>query len=151
MRNVTLVSAGPKDIPALADLLGLLFASEADFWPSRKKQLSALHMILAHPNSGRIFVARVKGRIAGMVNLRFLISTAEGGKVIQLEDLIVHPDFRGRGLGTRLLRHAIFFTHRKKFKRITLLTDAVNAAAQSLYRRHGFKPSAMIPLRLHLS
>ncbi|HYQ38837.1 MAG TPA: GNAT family N-acetyltransferase, partial [Pseudomonas sp.] len=32
-------------------------------------------------------------------------------------------------------------------QRITLLTDADNAAAQRFYARHGFGPSPMIPLR----
>jgi ribosomal protein S18 acetylase RimI-like enzyme len=34
--------------------------------------------------------------------------------------------------------------------RLTLLTDADNAPAQRFYQRHGFAPSAMIPLRLLL-
>jgi len=50
-----------------------------------------------------------------------------------------------------LLQRVIAFARREKFSRITLLTDAHNAAARRLYQRHGFAPSAMIPLRLHVA
>jgi GNAT superfamily N-acetyltransferase len=145
------MAASPKDVPVLSDLLGLLFSGETDFQPNKEKQQRALRMIFENPAAGRIFVARSRERIIGMVNLLFLISTAEGGKVLLLEDFIVHPDFRKRGLGTLLLRHVITFARQEKFSRITLLTDEHNASARGLYLRHGFAPSSMIPLRLHLS
>jgi ribosomal protein S18 acetylase RimI-like enzyme len=151
MESITLASATLEDVPVLSDLLGLLFSGEADFQPDREKQQRALRMILENPATGCIFVARSGDRIAGMINLLFLISTAEGGKVLLLEDFIVHPDFRKRGLGTLLLRHAITFARQEKFSRITLLTEVHNASAKGLYLRHGFSPSSMIPLRLHLS
>jgi len=151
MEAITFSSAIPDDVPALSDLLGLLFSSEADFHSDPKKQQRALRMILENSATGRIFVAHSGDRIAGMVNLLFLISTAEGGKVLLLEDFIVHPDFRKHGLGTLLLRHVITFARQEKFSRITLLTDKHNASAQGLYLRQGFSPSNMIPLRLHLS
>jgi len=150
MQSLELDRAQPPDVPALVELLGLLFAQEVDFRPAPAKQQHALTTILANPTAGCIFVARVAGRIVGMVNLLFLISTAEGGTVIQLEDFIVHPDFRGQGLGRQMLQHVIAFARREKFSRITLLTDAHNADAQRLYQGHGFTTSAMIPLRLHL-
>ena len=150
MQNLVLDSAQPQDVPALVGLLGLLFDQEADFHPDPAKQRHALSLILSNPAAGCIFVARVAGRIVGMVNLLFQVSTAEGCKVIQLEDLVVHPDFRGQGLGRQLMQEVTTFARREQFSRITLLTDAHNAIARRLYLLHGFTPSAMIPLRLHL-
>jgi GNAT superfamily N-acetyltransferase len=150
MQPLVLDNAHPQDVPDLVGLLGLLFAQEADFHPDAAKQARALTMILAQPAAGCIFVARVAGRVVGMVNLLFLVSTAEGGRVIQLEDFVVHPDFRGQGLGGRLLQQVIMFARREHFSRITLLTDAHNSDARRLYLRHGFTLSNMIPLRLHL-
>ena len=62
-----------------------------------------------------------------MVNLLFTISTAEGGFVVLLEDVIVHHEFRGRGVGSQLLNHAIEYAKRKEFLRMTLLTDRITA------------------------
>src|SRR5580698_8780351 len=96
-----------EDLPQLSELLYDLFTQEADFAPNRAKQLRGLRLILEQPNRGRIFVLRLNGVILGMINLLFTISTAEGGFVILLEDVIVHREQRGQGLGDKLLKHAI--------------------------------------------
>jgi ribosomal protein S18 acetylase RimI-like enzyme len=85
-----------------------------------------------------------------MINLLFTISTAEGGFVVLLEDVIVHRDYRGRGFGDMLLRHAIEYAKKKDFSRITLLTDRLNAEGQRFFKEHGFFESKMIPMRLKL-
>jgi ribosomal protein S18 acetylase RimI-like enzyme len=44
--------------------------------------------------------------------------------------MVVHPQQRSVGIGTRLLRHAIQFAEMEGLLRITLLTDRCNEAAQ---------------------
>lgn len=140
-----------EDLPQLTDLLYDLFTTEADFVPNRAKQMRGLRLILEQPSRGRIFVLRQNGTILGMINLLFTISTAEGGFVIMLEDVIVHRDYRGKGFGDKLLRHAIEYAKKKDFLRITLLTDRLNDQGQRFFKAHGFFESKMIPLRLILS
>ena len=74
-----------EDLPEMTDLLIDLFTHEGDFVPDRSKQMRGLQLILEQPNRGRIFVLREAGKILGMINLLFTISTAEGGFVILLE------------------------------------------------------------------
>ena len=140
-----------EDLPQLTDLLEELFTQERDFTPDRSKQMRGLRLILEQPSRGRIFVLRQNGMILAMINLLFTISTAEGGFVIMLEDVIVHRDFRGKGFGGQLLEHALDYAKRKDFLRITLLTDRVNAEGQDFFKKHGFVESKMIPLRLILN
>jgi len=140
-----------EDLPQLTDLLFDLFTQEADFVPNRSRQMRGLRLILEQPNRGRIFVLRQNGTILGMINLLFTISTAEGGFVILLEDVIVHREQRGRGFGDKLLQHAIEYAKKKDFQRITLLTDRLNADGQRFFKAHGFVESSMVPLRLFLS
>jgi GNAT superfamily N-acetyltransferase len=83
--------------------------------------------------------------------LLFTISTAAGGPVCWLEDMVVRPDRRGSGLGGRLLGHAIDYARAHHFSRITLLTDRDNERAIRLYQRQGFQRSAMTALRLSLA
>jgi len=135
----------------MVELLGYLFKQEADFAPSANKQRRALAAILAQPSAGRLFVLTVGGKVLGMVSLLFTISTAEGGKAAWLEDLVVRPEQRSRGLGTRLLRAAVDWARKEGITRITLLTDSDNVRARGLYLRHGFTTSPMQPLRLHLA
>jgi GNAT superfamily N-acetyltransferase len=142
--------ATQDDIPQLVSLLHLLFEQEADFKPDAARQTEGLRQIIASPQTGIIFVARSGAEIVGMVSLLFTISTAEGGPVCWLEDMVVRPGQRGSGLGSRLLASAIDHAQAHGFLRVTLLTDKINQAAQRFYVRHGFVESAMTALRLNL-
>lgn len=137
-----------SDIPQLCDLLEMLFSEEAEFHPNRAFQSAGLRQIMESSNSGQILVLRNATSVIGMVNLLFTISTALGGRVAILEDMVIHPAQRGNGGGSRLLQAAINVARSAECRRITLLTDRTNESAQRFYRRHGFRVSAMIPLRL---
>ena len=86
-----------------------------------------------------------------MVNLLYTVSTALGDRVALLEDMVVSPNVRGSGVGSRLMEHAIQFARLNGCKRITVLTDRENESAQRFYQKHGFGFSAMMPMRLSLS
>jgi len=92
-------------------------------------------------------VVRNEDRIFGMVNMLFTISTARGGFVILMEDVVIHPRHRGQGYGTMLVDHVIEFAKQKRFLRITLLTDKISAESQEFFRKQGFEYSNMIPMR----
>lgn len=142
--------AALRDVPQLADLLNLLFTQEADFKPDRQKQERGLRLIIESAHIGLILAAREGEKVVGMVSLLFTISTAEGGPACWLEDMVVRPDRRGTGLGSRLLQKAIDHARSHGCSRITLLTDQMNAGAIRFYGRHGFVESAMTGLRLDL-
>jgi GNAT superfamily N-acetyltransferase len=137
------------DLPELTELLFELFSQEADFIPNREKEMRGVRLLLEQPSRGRIFVLRGAGKILGMINLLITISTAEGGFVLVLEDLIVHRDYRQQGFGTRLLDYAIDFAKKKRFLRITLLTDKPNAKRKRFFLKRGFVESDMIPMRMY--
>jgi GNAT superfamily N-acetyltransferase len=139
-----------EDLPSLTELLMDLFAQESDFRPDYNAQMRGLRLLLEQPNRGRIFVLRSANRIIGMINLLFTISTAEGGFVILLEDLIIDRNFRNQGLGSELLKYAIDYAKQKDFLRITLLTDRISEPSLSFFEKHGFQRSAMVPMRLWL-
>ncbi|HXZ53144.1 MAG TPA: GNAT family N-acetyltransferase [Burkholderiales bacterium] len=141
-------TARNEDLDQLIELLGLLFAQEAEFAPDAEKQRRALGRILDDVSIGRIYVVREGGRVLGMCSLLYTVSTAEGGKAAWLEDFVVRPERRGRGIGRMLLEHVIAQARADGVLRISLLTDAGNERAQDLYRGVGFSPSAMRLLRL---
>lgn len=149
--KVIIEPAIEADLDELSDLLGELFSEESDFRPNKDKQLRGLRLIFEQPNRGRVFVLRRDNVIVGTINLLFTISTAEGGFVILLEDLVVHRKYREHGYGSKLLEHAIEFARQKHFLRITLLTDRPEIRSQNFFRRHGFTESSMMPMRLLIS
>jgi GNAT superfamily N-acetyltransferase len=146
--STRITQATADDIHALCSLLGVLFSQEAEFKPDLTAQQVGLALILDQPDIGNIFVARRGNDIVGMVSLLYTVSSALGGRVALLEDMVVSPTARNAGVGSALLSHAIEFAHSQGCKRITLMTDRNNEAAQRFYQRHGFAASAMMPMRL---
>ncbi len=147
MHNVKISQASLDDIPHLCNLLHTLFSQEVEFISDRVLQESALKEMIDTSNA-RILKAELHGEIVGMVTLQYMISTALGGKVAILEDMIVQQKARGLTIGQRLLEEAICLAKRDGSRRITLLTDSGNTRAQRFYERGGFGKSSMIPMRL---
>lgn len=150
MSTVQIRAAVPDDIPRLCELLAILFAQEADFQPDPQRQARALSLIIANAEIGRIYCAVQSDTIIGMVSILFSVSTAEGGRAAWLEDMIVHPDWRGQGVGGQLLDHAISGAKAAGCLRVALLTDRANEAAMRFYEHAGFKRSQMMPFRISL-
>ena len=136
-----------EDLGALTELVVNLMGVSGDFVPDRVLQERGLQLILEQPSRGRIFIVRNDNQIFGMVNLLFTISTARGGFVILMEDVVIHPDHRGQGYGTMLVDYVVEFAKKKQFKRITLLTDRISAESQEFFKKQGFDYSNMIPMR----
>ena len=146
--NKEISIASMNDLPELTDLLNDLFTQDIEFVPDLKKQKAGLEAIINNPEIGEILVLKGEGQILGMVSLLYSISTALGGKVAILEDMIIHKNYRQKGLGKELLGEAIRFSKERNCLRLTLLTDFNNDPAIQFYQQFGFKKSEMIPMRL---
>lgn len=142
--------ATAADLDAMAGLLDELFTLESDFAPNRAKQLAALRWILDHPAHGRLFVARDGGRVVGMANALISVSTAEGGPVLILEDVILAAGHRGGGHGRQLVEHVLAWASSAGMRRVTLLADRDNAPALAFYAKLGFQESALVVRRKKL-
>ena len=58
---------------------------------------------------------------------------------VQLVNIAVHPDLRGKGLGRRLLNHLLLEAESREAEKIFLEVRPSNWAAIGLYERLGFK------------
>jgi GNAT superfamily N-acetyltransferase len=139
--------ATAMDLESMADLLAELFELESDFHPDRAKQVRGLRLVLDNPNAGRLFVLRIDGQVAGMANALITVSTAEGCRVVLLEDVIVQARHRRMGHGRRLVEHVRDWAAAEGMTRITLLADRGNRRALDFYAGLGFRESAMVALR----
>lgn len=143
--------ASLQDVPDLVKLLGILFAQEKEFEPNAVAQAAGLESILHDPELGAIAVANDGEECVGMVVLLYTVSTALGGRVGLLEDMVVSTSARGRGIGDGLLSYVLRIAEEEGCKRVTLLTDDDNVRAHRFYERAGFSRSAMIPFRILVS
>ena len=85
-------------------------------------------------NSTGVFVAETQGRIAGYISTRV---DREGSKG-RIPNLAVTAEFRGQGLGRRLIEHALDYFRREGLAYAMIETMAQNEVGQHLYPACGF-------------
>ena len=131
------------DLDALADLLCELFTIEKDFSINRETQKAGLCMLIDNDNAC-VLAAEREEKDIGMVTGQLVISTAEGGRSVLLEDLCVTRSARKKGIGTKLMAALAAWGIRKGARRIQLLVDKTNEPALAFYLSHGFAKSSML-------
>jgi GNAT superfamily N-acetyltransferase len=82
-----------------------------------------------------------------MASIQTLISTAEGGPVGLVEDVVVAKSWRGRGIGQNLLEALGDWARQHGLTRLQLLADRHNRNALDFYAKDGWQPTALICLR----
>jgi len=85
------------------------------------------------------FVARVDGKMAGLMHYILHPVTGHIDPVCYMQDLYVDPAFRKRGVGRALVVHLAAIGQREGWARMYWLAEANNAAAQALYNDLGVK------------
>jgi len=86
-------------------------------------------------------------KVLGMCTVQTLISTAEGGPVGLLEDLVVAAEFRHQGIGAKLLVEAVNWAECQGLKRLQLLADKNNLPALNFYQKQGWNSTQLVCLR----
>lgn len=84
-------------------------------------------------------------RAVGLVNCMEGYSTFKAKPLINIHDLIVHSDWRGQGVGQRLMQAVEHVARSKGACKITLEVLTGNRTAMQSYERFGFAPYALDP------
>lgn len=138
--------AQPGDMDRLTSLLKLLFAIEADFTFDEKRQQQGLNLLL-QSNTCCIMVADIGGEVVGMCTGQLLISTAEGGPALWVEDVVVAEEYRRQGIGSMLLDGLAEWAREQGAFRMQLLADLTNKAGLDFYCNKGWQQTQCICLR----
>jgi len=145
---LTIRSAQRSDLDDLVSLLQALFAIEEDFTPDPDRQRQGLKCFLDGCGKHRcILVAESEGRVIAMATIQILISTAEGGPVGLVEDVVVREDYRGQGIGRRLMTALTTWATERGLMRLQLLADRTNFSALDFYNKQGWLPTRLMGLR----
>ncbi len=88
----------------------------------------------ADPEREAAWIAESGGERAGCV---FLVAGEDN--TAKLRILLVHPDARGRGLGTRLVDECLAFAQAAGYRAVTLWTNDVLTSARRIYQAAGFE------------
>ena len=91
---------------------------------------------------GAVLVAELRGEVIGVCQLIvFRHLQANGGRCAEIESVHVHPDHRGSGVGTALLRDAVGRARAIGCYRVQLTSNARREDAHRFYERLGFSPT----------
>lgn len=146
--DLTIRTATLADLEALVALLQDLFSLEADFTPDPGRQRRGLRTLIEGGGENRcILVAETAGEIVAMASVQVLISTAEGGPVGLVEDVVVRAEHRGQGVGRRLMAEISAWAEARGLTRLQLLADRHNTPALAFYERLGWQATQLICLR----
>ena len=149
-KNSVIRRAEIRDIGALVDLIGVLFAIETDFTVDIQRQRQGLFLMLEQPERCCIMVAEFDGRIVGMCTGQLLVSTAEGGAKVIVEDLVVAEKQRGHGVGSGLVDAVEKWAKGCGAKRMDLLADQRNHLALDFYCRREWQRTELVSLQKRL-
>ena len=90
------------------------------------------------PALGRFLVARDNEDLVALAYVAFLHSMEHATTIAQLEELYVHPEHRGAGIGRALLARVVAEFSIAPGRPIELEVDATHRDAEMFYRKHGF-------------
>jgi GNAT superfamily N-acetyltransferase len=134
--TITVRAAAPPDLPAILQMVRDLaeferMADEVTFDPDEFGR----HLFGPDP-AATVDIAEIDGDVAGMALWFRTFSTFLGKPGIWLEDLYVHPQHRGHGVGGALLRHLRSLTE----GRVEWTVLDWNTAASAAYHAIGATP-----------
>jgi ribosomal protein S18 acetylase RimI-like enzyme len=104
----------------------------------------ALDLFLAQPQVGFVWLATAgeaaASRAVGACVVSRAISTSRGTLVAKLDDVTIATDWRGRGVGARMLKALAAHLRAAGMSRIDCGCHRANARAWRFYERLGFQP-----------
>jgi ribosomal protein S18 acetylase RimI-like enzyme len=130
-------SLKPGDIGYLTYLHGIVYATEYQYDITFEAYVAggiADFIQSFKPARDHIWLAEAHRRIIGSIAI-----VGRSKSKAQLRWFFVHPDCRGHGVGKTLLKEALRFSKRRKYKTIFLWTTSELDAARHLYIDAGFR------------
>ncbi|MCS5717945.1 GNAT family N-acetyltransferase [Herbiconiux sp. CPCC 205763] len=130
--SVDVREATAGDAAALAGIAAAAYAVYLPRMPDGMRPVPMDANYAAVVERGGVWVTERDGTITGFVVI--VVSTDH----VLLENIAVHPDFQGQGVGRRLLALVEDITRRQRLTTIRLYTHVVMVENQRLYERLGY-------------
>lgn len=145
--DIILRKAQPEDINSMVGLISLLFSVEKDFLIDEAKQRRGLEMFLEHPEGRYLLVTEYQQKVIGMCSAQLLVSTAEGGWKAIVEDVVVAKEYRGLGIGRKMISALEEWAVSQGVKRLDLLADCNNSSGLKFYDKMHWNRTNLIALQ----
>jgi GNAT superfamily N-acetyltransferase len=128
-------SLAPRDVDAIVEMHRALYAAEQGWSDEFGDYVRApLERFRAnHTERECIWLVESGAALVGSIAI-----VDAGGNTAQLRWLLVHPEYRGKGIGKALVLAAIDFSRACSYETIILWTVSALREAANLYRALGF-------------
>lgn len=100
---------------------------------------------LAKRDTAFSLIAYLDDKAVGLVNCIEGFSTFSCKPLVNVHDMIVHRDYRGKGISQKLLSRVDDLAREKGCCKVTLEVLSGNQVAKSAYQKHGFSDYTLDP------
>ncbi len=136
--------ASATDVPAIVAGIGELLVELGGKPASTTALEEAALELLEDPDAGVVLVAEEADRIVGVLGVSWQIAIRIPGRYGLIQELWVHPSFRGRTIGGDLLAALFELARRRQVARLEVGLPSERyshqAATEAFYLDNGFTP-----------
>ncbi|SFR97908.1 Predicted N-acetyltransferase YhbS [Halomicrobium zhouii] len=133
--------ATPDDAPELAEVYHSAYARNRELGFPASAESVEVTEVADWIRDHRVFVARVDGDIVGGVRV-----TETDPDRVKISRFGVHEEWKGQGIGGRLLDHAEDAARADGYERVWLTTPGEHPFLPTLYRSRGYEETGDYPL-----
>jgi len=133
MKNITIRKADEKDFPAILDLIKEL----ATFEKAPNKVTTTVEQMKKEKDFFHCLIAETEEKEIVGIALYFFAYYTFVGKSLYLPDLIVKESFRGRKIGTALLKKIFDLAKEQHCKKVRWRVHHLNKPAINFYKKAG--------------
>lgn len=101
-----------------------------------------IQQMLAHPDY-QCFISQLKGEINGFIGLVKTLRFQRNGQTGRIATLIVHPDFRNRGIGSILVKKAENWFQSQGIDIVILTSSTERIKAHKFYGKLGYSETGL--------
>jgi GNAT superfamily N-acetyltransferase len=142
--DILIRPATQADLPGIVHVfMGDDGSPKGDLWSDETKPLyEAAFASIAADGNQHLLVVEKDGAVIGTCQVTLIPGLVARGRLrAKLESVHVRPEWRGHGIGERLVRHAIALAKAKGAGIVELSSNKVRLAAHRFYERLGFSQS----------
>ncbi len=138
--NISIRRGKPTDAETIAAYNAALAAETEHLELDRDRLLLGVQAVLEDPSKGFYTIAETGGVLVGQIMITFEWSDWRNGTFWWIQSVYVHPEYRRRGIFSRLHRHVT--DEAKQFGTVCglrLYVEKANKQAQRTYQRLGMQ------------
>lgn len=146
--TISILEATEADLPAIEALLVELINTMDNPQGFTTPRLRDNCRFLINRTNSHLLVAKIGEIMVGLINFSLHQTATAPGMSGLIDELIVSKDYRGQGIGQKLVSAAINKCRQLGCCEIGVITGEVNTKAREFYKRCGFEEGSVF-LEMH--